>query len=304
MLLRTTLWCATLGALVIAPVSRAQAQTCDPSRRQLLGGLKCDDPGAKTWYQIEVYYGCEPQRGGGAEPVLEVKERRPDMVETRRALRRSEIKSFIMNGLRAGTREPALFTTVLEGGVGKDREVCGEETREHLGELRCGEGDSALALDLDMLCLPVMKLPIPHMVAMDLGGKTPKTKVKMMVADAAKVAHSNIGKVRASMWKGKLSRGGQAELEALLKPDGSFYDLVAVKLFPKEGQPCEDLVQIDHFWRKKWPPIPRHGFIEAAAVKFLGADMFNAVHLSIVPLVASPCEKYLDVSEAWQRTWE
>lgn len=298
---------AVLMVLVgVGLASAAQAAPCDPERRLLLGGLKCDAPSANSWYQLEVYYGCTPLKGKrqGVEPVLEVKERRPDLYETRATMRLSEVEPFIKRSVLKGNRNPPLFTTVLEGGRGEVVEVCGEETRTSVFKKTCGEGDHALSVELDVMCRRTLGLPVPHVVITDTTRGKPKQLRALSSQDLLSRGTSHRGKPRGSLWKSKMGRGGEVELEGLFKPNSPFFEYMDLKLTPRVGEPCSDLIHVFALWSLKWPPKPRFGFLEAAAVKPLGTNVFSQLHLIIAPLEDAPCEKVLDISEAWNRRWE
>ncbi len=295
------MWRALLicGCLVAAPaVARGQCARSEPS---LIGGLKCDDPAAGTWYQVEVYRRCA-FKSGRLYTVLEVAERTPAGQTIRRRLPHPAVQGFVQDQILAGHRHPQLFVTKLRGGTTKPVQICGEQTRQTLDTVSCAIGSKTVEIDVDALCIKVLGQPNSALSFVERAGKKRKVrKVRKTFNqnDAKVLTLKNRGLKRARIWKGKSGKQVSLEVTALLRPDARGIDLVEVQITPKGGEPCKRIVEVARLWATKWPVVPRIGFVEAIGVASRNLKTIEEVVITIAPLKSPACQRTIDVRGIW-----
>lgn len=286
----------TLLLLLLLPATgRGQ---CPSDKPVLIGGLKCDDPRAGTWYQVEVYRRCQAKKGR-IQTVLEVAERTPAGHEIRRSLPHGAVQSFVQDQTLAGNRQPQLFVTKLEGGSVKERQICGEQTRTNLGSVKCETGKTWVGFDVDGMCIKLLGQPVSALSFVEKGPERSKVRKILNQNDARVLAMKNRGQQQTPIWRGTGTKKTALEAIARLRPDGHGFDLVELRVAPEGAERCTRIVEVAALWVTAWPVVPRRGFIEAVGFPSRDMTRIEQVGITVSPVESPPCERLIDVSGIW-----
>lgn len=287
--------------LVMAVAMHTQAfAACAKTEPMLIGGLKCDDPKGNGYYQIEVFRRCA-EFDGKNETVLELWERGPLLHEKVREIPEHTVKSFIQDRMLAGEMEPRLFVAKLRGGQTDDQALCGQSTRTTLASVTCPTADNkqSYTLELDGQCVLVFGMALPAVLVVD--ASKPKKKVKRTINanDAKLIAYEKKGQKYATLMSTKLGKNGAMEAIAYLRPNGTGFDYIKLRVAPPNSAECTKIVETKGFWEATWATSERRGFIEVTGVVSADASRINQVKILITPLEYPACNRAIDIANIW-----